>query len=156
MELGQCLMWVKCWTWKISDISTTWVSSFMKHYELSRWITHWIFVGMELFWYPQRITVWYGVSVCVQNRVVYTGKCKGSAKLDGFGSLWVSTCWHFSETGYCEQNPNPPNWATTHNPYPDGNSSKALTSSFIVQASDRFVSAILSIWTPGLYIHLCQ
>ena len=106
------------------------------------------FVGMELFGIPKEalyvvyiyiyMCVCVCVCVCVQNRVVYWGNGKALQNcmvLRVFGFQQVES---FLKRDSVNRTQIHQTWAKTHNAYPDRNSSKALTSSFLVQASDRF------------------
>jgi len=151
MEFGQCLMWgwVKCWTWKISDISSYLSVQFHETLWIEQMNYPLDFVGMELFGIPKESLC--VLCVCVKPGSLL-GKCKGSANcmvLRVFGFEHVDT---FLKRDTVNRTQTHQTRAKTHNAYPDRNSSKALTSSFIVQASDRFCfSYFIYLDTRTLY-----
>ena len=130
---------------KISNILTTWVYSFTKYHDLSRWITHWILLVWNCLVSRRNhcmsyIYIYIHIYMCVYIKAagVYWANVKAPQTwmvLGVFGFQHVET---FLKRDSVNRTQIHQTWATTHNSYPDGNSSKALTSSFILQASDRF------------------
>lgn len=116
---------------------------------VSRSITTWAdelpigFCWYGIVWYPEGITVcriYTYIYMCVYIKAagVYWANVKAPQTwmvLGVFGFQHVET---FLKRDSVNRTQIHQTWATTHNSYPDGNSSKALTSSFILQASDRF------------------